>query len=101
MKIEEFISNFGIVRTITEDEAIWFLAKDIALALGYKNERDAIRKHTFESDRKALNYVGCRDLRQSNICSLWEGNDRKALNYKACRDSRQAKILSLWDGKDF
>ncbi len=77
MKIEEFISNqFGTVRTITEDETIWFLAKDVAKALGYKNERDAIRTHTFESDRKRLIYKACRESRQANIRSLlWSGND--------------------------
>lgn len=79
MKIEMFFKEqFGRVRTITEDEVVWFLAKDIAKALGYKNDRDAIRTHTSESDRKTLSLRDCRESRQSNLRLLWENEmDKK------------------------
>lgn len=33
------------VRSIVRDDAPWFVARDVALALGYTNPRDAIAKH--------------------------------------------------------
>jgi len=33
------------VRTQTEGGLVWFNAQDVAKALGYKNHRDAIKKH--------------------------------------------------------
>ncbi len=41
-----FKSNeFGEVRTITENGEVLFCAKDVAAALGYSRERDAIQQH--------------------------------------------------------
>ena len=45
-KIQEFFNeNFGTVRTVTIDGVIYFVASDIARALGYKNPQKAIRDH--------------------------------------------------------
>lgn len=45
-KIQEFFNEkFGTVRTITIDGIIYFVASDIARALGYKNPQKAIRDH--------------------------------------------------------
>ncbi len=39
-------SMFGAVRTVAhQDGDVWFVAKDVAEALGYSNPRDAIGKH--------------------------------------------------------
>lgn len=38
-------SEFGSVRTITIDNEPWFVAVDVAMALGYNNPRDAISRH--------------------------------------------------------
>jgi len=38
-------TEFGDVRTISKNENIWFVAKDIAKALGYSNPQKAIRDH--------------------------------------------------------
>ena len=38
-------AEFGSVRTITIDNEIWFVATDIASALGYNNPRDAVSRH--------------------------------------------------------
>lgn len=61
-----------VLRCYEIDGEPWFLAKDVAKILGYKNDRDAIRVHTSEDDRKRLNYKACRDSRQAE---LWSGND--------------------------
>ena len=45
-KIQEFFNEkFGTVRTITIDCVVYFVASDIARALGYKNPQKAIRDH--------------------------------------------------------
>lgn len=45
-KIQEFFNEkFGTVRTITVDGITYFVASDIAKALGYKNPQKAIRDH--------------------------------------------------------
>ncbi|MGA1846211.1 BRO-N domain-containing protein [Deferribacter abyssi] len=44
----------NLVRTVNVDGEVWFVAKDVALALGYSNYRDAISKHVDEEDRDAV-----------------------------------------------
>ena len=38
------------VRTVEKDGESWFVANDVAQALGYINSRDAIQKHVFKED---------------------------------------------------
>ena len=38
-------AEFGQVRTVTIDNEPWFVGKDVAAALGYKDTSDALRKH--------------------------------------------------------
>lgn len=42
--------EFGDVRTITVDGEPWFVGKDVANALGYSRERDAISNHVDKDD---------------------------------------------------
>lgn len=45
-------SEFGEIRTIMgEDSEPWFVGKDVAEILGFKNSRDAIKTHVFEEDK--------------------------------------------------
>lgn len=45
-KIQEFFNEkFGTVRIVTINEEVYFVATDIAKALGYKNPQKAIRDH--------------------------------------------------------
>lgn len=43
--------KFGKVRTVIIDGEPWFVGKDVAEALGFKNSRDAISTHVFIEDR--------------------------------------------------
>lgn len=43
--------EFGNIRTVTIDNEIWFVGKDVADALGFKNSRDAILTHVFGEDK--------------------------------------------------
>ena len=46
--------DFGKVRTVQINGEPWFVAIDVAKALGYINSRDALRKHVDAEDRRVL-----------------------------------------------
>lgn len=46
--------EFGEVRTVTIDNEPWFVGKDVATALGYKNTKDALISHVTEEDKRIL-----------------------------------------------
>ena len=56
-------AEFGSVRAIEIDNEPWFVGRDVALALGYKNPRDALAKHVDAEDKKS---VAIRDGIQGN-----------------------------------
>lgn len=43
--------EFGNLRTVTLEDNIWFVGKDVAAALGYEKPTDAVRKRVDEEDR--------------------------------------------------
>lgn len=52
-KLQVFVNTqFGQIRTMTdENNEVWFVGKDVAEVLGYKNGRDAIKNHVDDEDR--------------------------------------------------
>lgn len=46
--------EFGSIRTVVINNEVWFIGKDIAEALGYKNTKDAISSHVDDEDKKIL-----------------------------------------------
>lgn len=48
-------SEFGKVRVIEKDGEPWLVGKDITEILGYKNSRDALRKHVSDTDKGVAN----------------------------------------------
>lgn len=46
--------EFGQVRTVIIDGEPWFVGKDVAVALGYKNTKDALLNHVDDEDRRIL-----------------------------------------------
>lgn len=46
--------EFGQIRTITENDDIYFVGKDVAEVLGYANTRDALSNHVDEEDKQVL-----------------------------------------------
>ena len=51
-KIQIFENKeFGQVRSMTLNGSPWFVGRDVATALGYKNSRDALAKHVDEEDK--------------------------------------------------
>ena len=51
-ELQIFNSNeFGQIRTVTIDNESWFVGKDVATALGYKNTKDALATHIESCDK--------------------------------------------------
>ena len=50
--------EFGEIRTVMVDGVPWFVGKDVAGALGYSQERNAIANHIEEDDRKVAPIQG-------------------------------------------
>jgi prophage antirepressor-like protein len=46
--------EFGTIRTVMIDGEPWFVGKDVAIALGYNNPRDALAKHVDAEDKKTV-----------------------------------------------
>lgn len=46
--------EFGQVRTLTIEEEPWFVGKDVAVALGYANTKDAICTHVDYEDKQII-----------------------------------------------
>ncbi len=57
--------EFGKIRTLIIDGEIYFVGKDVAVALGYSNARDALEKHVDEEDKKAG--VAIRDVSSNGV----------------------------------
>ena len=43
--------EFGEIRTVTIDNEPWFVGKDVAEVLGYKNTKDALSCHVDADDK--------------------------------------------------
>jgi len=44
--------EFGDIRTVTIDGEPWFVGKDVAVALGYKDTKNALKAHVYEEDKR-------------------------------------------------
>lgn len=67
-------TDFGTIRTTMIDGEPWFVAKDVALALGYKNSRDALAKHVDDEDKevaKCDTHGGAQNLLVINEAGLY------------------------------
>lgn len=49
-----FNFNSNEVRTVTIDDTVWFVAKDVCDALGYQNSRSAVADHLDEDERSTV-----------------------------------------------
>ena len=43
--------EFGAIRTVEVNGEVWLVGKDVAVALGYSNPRDALAKHVDDEDK--------------------------------------------------
>ena len=70
-ELQMFNFNGQEVRTLTIDDEPYFVGKDVALILGYKDLSRALNQHVDREDRKALSYKASGDL----YASLWAGKN--------------------------
>jgi len=68
--------DFGEVRTTVQNGEPWFVGKDVATVLGYKNPSEALTDHVDEEDKlnsKTLSSLGQRGgwlINESGLYSL-------------------------------
>ena len=71
MKPQLFNFNGQQVRTVTINDEPYFVGKDVALILGYKDLSRALNQHVEKGNRKSLSLKASGDL----YPSLWEGKN--------------------------
>ena len=60
-------AEFGQVRTVILDGEPWFVGKDVAEALGYKDTDQALRKHVDNEDKLTSQFDGSGQKREMHI----------------------------------
>ena len=83
--------EFGQVRTMIIESEVWFVGKDIAESLGYKNTRDAMSKHIDESDKAD---VAIHDGRQNRKMTIVNESGMYALIFSSKLE--KAKRFKHW-----
>lgn len=59
--------EFGEIRTVTIDNEPWFVGKDVATVLGYKDTSDALKKHVSEEDKLTRRFADSGQNREMYI----------------------------------
>ena len=72
MKNQIFKSKeFGQIRTCMMDGDCYFVGKDVASALGYKNSMDALMRHVDEDDKQTSGFTMAGQKYQMTVISLF------------------------------
>lgn len=67
MKLQIFNnSEFGQIRSLVLDDEVWFIGKDITMALGYSNDRKALQDNVDVEDRRLIQKSLCGTLEIPN-----------------------------------
>ena len=71
MELQIFNNNeFGQIRSLMLDDVVWFIGKDITLALGYSNDRKALQDNVDADDRRLIAVIplfGISNVPQSDF----------------------------------
>ncbi|WP_346888305.1 phage antirepressor [Clostridium sp. UBA1056] len=59
--------EFGQVRAITKDNEPWFVGKDVATALGYKDTSDSIKRHVDNEDKLTRRFTDSGQSREMTV----------------------------------
>ena len=59
--------NFGEVRVVTIENEPWFVGKDVAIILGYKDTADALKKHVDDEDKLTRRFADSGQNREMYI----------------------------------
>lgn len=88
MKLTTFNhEQFGEIRVAEQNGEPWFIGKDVAEVLGYRNQRDALSRHIDEEDKGVVKhdtpggYQNIVIINESGLCSLiLSSPTQKAMN---------------------
>ena len=58
---------FGKIRTVVIDNEPWFIGKDVATALGYKDTSDALKKHVDEEDKLTRRFADSGQIHEMYV----------------------------------
>lgn len=59
--------DFGQIRSLEIDGEPWFVGKDVAVALGYSNTRDALAKHVDQEDKRGSRFATPSGMQEMTI----------------------------------
>lgn len=59
--------EFGSIRTVTINGEPWFVGKDLAVALGYKDTSDALKKHVDSEDKLTRQFADSGQNREMYV----------------------------------
>ena len=99
-------AEFGNLTVLEIDNEPWFVGKEVAEKLGYKDSSDALKRHIDEEDFKVLEY---KAFGETPLANLWKGSDysnKKLINesglYSLVLSSKLegAKRFKRWVTKD-
>lgn len=75
INIQKFVNEkFGIIKAFLIESEPWFIGKEIAEMLGYKDTNQAIRKHVDEEDKQIINISGNSSSPSNRRGTSREGN---------------------------
>ena len=83
--------EFGLIRTLELNGEPWFVGKDVAEVLGYKNTRDALIKHVYDEDKAG---VAVNDGRQNRNMVIINESGLYALTFGS--ELPTAKAFKRW-----
>ncbi|MDU3423143.1 MULTISPECIES: phage antirepressor [Peptostreptococcus] len=95
-EIQAFNSlEFGQIRTINIEGEPWFIGKDIAAALGYKDTSDAIKRHIFNEDKLTRCFTDSGQGREMTII-----NESGMYSLVLSSKLEKAKLFKRWITND-
>lgn len=83
--------EFGSVRTLTIDNQPWFVGKDVAEALGFKDTSDALKRHVDDEDKRTRCFTDSGQRREMYII-----NESGLYSFILSSKLKSAKKFKRW-----
>lgn len=86
--------EFGRLRILEQDGILWFIGKDVADVLEYKNPRKAITDHVDEEDRRKQNIPTSQNV--TLVAATWLINESGLYSLILSSKLPKAKAFKRW-----
>ena len=95
--------EFGQVRTIIDNNEPWFVGKDVAEALGYKDTSDALKRHVNTDDKLPRCFTDSGQKRKMIVILEYPVKDGKKYDkvYSTELDYLKQKLYISEDSDDY